>query len=91
MIKNFDALTPYEPSFIPKTKKDQKVEKTRYLLMGGEFHFSFASKASSGGVEASRVSAGSRMGAFSNEFLETRLPLKAAWGGRISNGMPSVV
>lgn len=42
-------LTPYEPSFIPVTKKDQNVAKTLHMLMRGESHFCSASTAVLGG------------------------------------------
>jgi len=44
-----DRHTPYDPSFIPNTKKDQNVAKTLNMLIRGEFHFCSASTAVLGG------------------------------------------
>lgn len=76
---------------MPRTKKDQNVERTRYLLMGGEFHFTFASKASSGGEASLLDLAGSRIGAFANCLSESLLPFKTAFGGKPWRGISSVV
>jgi hypothetical protein len=75
---------------MPRTKKDQNVDRTRYLLMGGEFHFTFASKASSGGEGSLLDLAGSRIGAFAKGLSESLLPFKTAFGGKAWRMIPSV-
>jgi hypothetical protein len=59
-----DRHTPYDPSFIPNTKKDQNVAKTLNMLIRGEFHFCSASTAVLGGESSTHETSGF----FSGEF-----------------------